>query len=59
MAAIGPNVDVTLGRQIAPLPGGMVVKPAVLQAADGGCRPPGSILAEQRRQRLGKVAQFK
>src|SRR5262249_61557697 len=28
----------------------------VLQAADGGCRQPGRILAEQRRQSLGEVA---
>jgi len=32
------------------------VKPNILQAADGGCRQPGSILAEQRRQSLGEVA---
>jgi hypothetical protein len=30
MDAIGPDVDVTLRRQIAPLPRGVVVKPAVL-----------------------------
>src|SRR5712672_604748 len=30
--------------------------PTVLQTADGGCRQPGSILAEQRRQSLGEVA---
>ena len=34
----------------------MLVEPAVLQAADGGCRQPGSILAEQRCQSLGEVA---
>src|SRR5450432_3789151 len=42
MDAIGPDVDVTLRRQIAPLPRGVVIKPAVLQAADSGCRQPGS-----------------
>jgi len=31
-------------------------EPTVLQAADSGCRQPGRILAEQRRQRLGEVA---
>ena len=56
MDAIGPDVDVALRRQIAPLPRGVFVEPTVLQAADGGCRQPGSILAEQRRQRLGEVA---
>src|SRR6478672_2212631 len=56
MDAIGPDVDVALRRQIALLPRGVLVEPAVLQAADGGCRQPGSVLAEQRRQRLGEVA---
>jgi hypothetical protein len=56
MDAIGPDVDVALRRQIALLPRGVLVEPAVLQAADGGCREPGSILAEQRSQRLREVA---
>ena len=56
MDAIGPDVDVALCRQIAPLPRGVFFKPTVLQAADGGCRQPGSILAEQRCQSLGEVA---
>jgi hypothetical protein len=56
MDAIGPDVDVALRRQIALLPGGVLVEPAILQAADGGCRQTGSILAEQRSQRLGEVA---
>src|ERR1700724_576505 len=56
MDAIGPDVDVALRRQIAPLPRSVFVKPPVLQTADGGCRQPGSILAEQRRQSLGEVA---
>src|SRR5436309_11426655 len=46
MDAVGPDVDVALRRQIALLPGGVLVEPAVLQAADGRCRQPGSILAE-------------
>src|ERR1700682_3035676 len=37
MDAIGPDVDVALRRQIAPLPRGVFVKPTVLQATDGGC----------------------
>src|SRR5258707_9918674 len=56
MDAISPDVDVALGRQIALLPRGVLVEPAVLQSADGGCRQPSSILAKQRRQRLGEVA---
>src|SRR6202022_4028847 len=56
MDAISPDVDVALGRQIALLPRGVLVEPAVLQSADGGCRQSGSILAKQRRQRLGEVA---
>src|SRR6202008_1675078 len=41
----GPDVDVALRRQIAPVPRGVFVKPTVLQAADGGCQQPGSVLA--------------
>src|SRR4051794_29868254 len=56
MDAISPDVDVALGRQIALLPRSVVVKPAVLQSADRGCRQSGSILAKQRRQRFREVA---
>jgi len=35
MDAISPDVDVALRRQIPPLPRGVLVEPAVLQAADG------------------------
>src|ERR1700680_4613782 len=35
MDAVSPDVDVALRRQIALLPGGVLVAPAVLQAADG------------------------
>src|SRR6476659_8149682 len=56
MDAIGPDVDIALRRQIALLPRGVFVKPTVLQPADGGCRQPGSILAEQRRQSFREVA---
>ena len=56
MDAVGPDVDVALGRQIALLPRAVLVDPTVLQPRDGGGRQPGSILAEQRRQRLGEVA---
>src|SRR6202030_1533284 len=37
-------------------PRGVFVKPTILQPADAGCRQPGSILAEQRRQSLREVA---
>src|SRR4029453_4313942 len=56
MDAIGPDVDVALRRQIAPLPRDVFVNPTLLQPADGGRRQPGSILSEQRRQSLGEVA---
>src|SRR5712664_541807 len=46
MDAVGPDVDVALCRQIALLPGGVLVEPTVLQPADGGCRQPGGVLAE-------------
>jgi hypothetical protein len=36
------------------LPRGVFVEPTVLQAAEGGCGQPGSILAEQRRQRASE-----
>src|SRR3954453_2251881 len=49
MDAIGPDVNVALRRQITSLPRGVFVDPTVLQPTDGGCRQPGSILAEQRR----------
>jgi hypothetical protein len=35
MDAVSPDVDVALRRQIALLPGGVLVEPAVLQPADG------------------------
>src|SRR5712675_2374952 len=56
MDAIGPDVDVALRRQIAPLPRGVFVKPTVLQTADGGCRQPGSRAAppEPRRSRRSR-----
>src|SRR6185503_13335272 len=47
MDAICTDVDVALRRQIASLPRGVFVKPTGLKPADGGCRQPGSILAEQ------------
>src|SRR4051794_9435816 len=56
MDAIGPDIDVALGRQIALLPRDVLVEPAILQATDRGGRQPGGILAEQRSQRFREVA---
>src|SRR6516162_2464063 len=52
----GQTSPAAFQNPIAPLPRGMFVKPTILQTADGGCRQPGSILAEQRRQSLGEVS---
>jgi hypothetical protein len=56
MDAVGPHVDVALGRQIALAPQRMIVLPDLLQAADRRRRQPCGILAEQGRKRIGKVA---
>jgi hypothetical protein len=56
MDAVGPDVDITLRREVALLPLGVIVLPSLLQAADRRRRKPGGILAEQRRQRVGKIA---
>jgi hypothetical protein len=56
MDAVGPDVDIALGRQVALGPSGVVVQPTVLQAADGGGRQAARILAEQGRERLAEIA---
>ena len=56
MHAVGPDVDIALGGQVALGPDGVVVSPAVLQPADGGGRQAAGVLAQQGRQRLGEVA---
>ncbi len=56
MDAVGPNVDVALGGEIALVPVLVLVDPDFLQPRDRRGRQTGSILAEQGRQRLLEVA---
>ena len=56
MDAVGPDIDIALGRKVALAPERVVVLPGVLQAADRRRRKPGRVLAQQRRQRVGQVA---
>src|SRR6202042_1956264 len=51
VAAVGPDVDVALGRQVALAPLLVFVDPDVLQPRDGRGRQAKSILAEQGGQR--------
>src|SRR3954453_14796647 len=54
--AIGPEVDVALGGEIALAPAGMLLRPGLLEPSHGRSREPASILTEQRDQRLLEVA---
>src|SRR5215208_4322417 len=54
--AVGPHVDVALGRQIALAPVFMLVAPALLQPRDGRGRQARRILAEQGGKRLLEIA---
>ena len=54
--AVGPDVDVALGRQVALAPSLVFVDPDVLQPRDGRGRQARSILAEQGGQRRREVA---
>src|ERR1700730_1857876 len=54
--AVGPHVDVALGRQIALPPMLVLVEPDLLEPRDGRGRQARRILAEQRRKRLLKIA---
>src|SRR5262249_11681394 len=56
MDAVGPEVDVTLGGEIALAPARMLLQPGLLEPSDGRGRQPAGILAEQRDQRLVEVA---
>ena len=56
MDAVGPEVDVMLGGEIALAPARMLLRPGLLEPSDGGRRQPAGIFAEQRDQRLLKVA---
>lgn len=54
--AVRPDVDVAPRREIALRPIGMIVLPAVLQAADGARRQTRRILAEKCCQRFREIA---
>jgi len=54
--AVGPDVDVTLVRQIAGRPPPVVLLPGLLQAHHRRGRQPRAARPEQRRQRLAEVA---
>ena len=56
MDAIGPDVDIALGREVALGPSRIIVVPAFLQPTDRRRRKSWRILAEQGRQRLREVA---
>ena len=53
MDAVGPEVNVMLGGEIALAPAHILLR---LGCSDGGRRQPAGIFAEQRDQRLLKVA---
>src|SRR5215211_1130849 len=54
--AVGPHVDIALGRQIALPPMLVFVEPDLLQPRDGRGRQARRILAEQGRKRLLEIA---
>ena len=56
MDAVGPEIDVAPGRQVALAPMGVLVRPGVLEPRDGRRRQPAGVRAEQGRQRLGEIA---
>src|SRR5271167_2606787 len=54
--AVGPEVDVALGGEIAPAPAQVLVRPGVLEPSDGRGREPAGVLAEQCDERFLEVA---
>src|SRR3954471_7949549 len=54
--AVNPDVDVTFGREIARGPPGLLARPSLLQSGDTRGGQPTRVRAEQRRQRVFKVA---
>jgi len=54
--AVGPHIDVALGRQIALPPMLVLVAPDLLQPRDGRGRQARRILAEQGGKRLLEIA---
>src|SRR5207302_1752456 len=53
--AIGPDVDVSLGGQVAITPADVLVDPGLLQPRNGRSREPAGVLAEQRAERFLEV----
>src|ERR1700719_3337236 len=56
MDAVGPEVEVALGRQIALLPARVLLAPRLLEAGDGRCRETGRVRADKRCQRFLEIA---
>src|SRR5271167_2178195 len=54
--AVGPEVDVALGGEIASAPAYMLLRPGVLEPSDGRGREPAGLLAEQCDERFLEVA---
>jgi hypothetical protein len=54
--AIDPEIDIALGREIAPLPVFVLIRPNLFEAGNGRRRKPRCILADERRQHLLEVA---
>jgi hypothetical protein len=54
--AVGPEVDVALGGEIAPAPAQVLVRPGLLEPSDGRGREPAGVLAEQGDERFLEVA---
>jgi hypothetical protein len=54
--AVGPEVDVALGGEIAPAPAQVLIRPGVLEPSDGRGREPAGVLAEQCDERFLEVA---
>src|SRR4029077_18102603 len=54
--AIGPEIDVPLGREVALAPLRMLLGPCLFEPANGRCREAGRILADERGEHLLEVA---
>src|SRR6516162_2493201 len=54
--AVHPKVDVAFGRQIAPAPTHMLLRPGLLEPGHRRSRQPAGVFAEERRERLLEVA---
>ena len=54
--AVGPDIDIAAGGEIALLPVLMLLLPGFGQASHGRCRQARRLRPEQRRQRLGELA---